>query len=275
MRKPVLSLAVAVLIAVPAIASAHEFWTLAQPFSPRVGTDAQLFMYVGEYFEGVQVGYVTTHATMLRHYSAAGQEDLIGLVPAVQPIGQVPLHIAGAGTHLVAFDSLPNQLTLPADKFQGYLHDEGLDHIVREREVAGKAAEPGRERFRRNTKTLLRAGGKSDATYAVHTGQKLEMVPLDDPLSRPAGAPLRFKLLFDGKPVANALLRAWHHEDSETVSIRAITNSAGEVTYRLPFSGPWMISSVYMTASSEPAEADWDSYWGSLMFEVPGHPGSR
>ncbi|MDP9108324.1 MAG: hypothetical protein M3N23_04545, partial [Pseudomonadota bacterium] len=66
-----------------------------------------------------------------------------------------------------------------------------------------------------------------------------------------------------------ALLRAWHHEGSETVSIRAITNAAGQVTYSLPFSGSWMISTVYMLAATDDPAVDWDSYWGSLMFEVP------
>ena len=269
MRQWITTTASVLLLALPLVAGAHEFWTTAEPFSPKVGTEAQLFMYVGEYFEGVQVGYVTTHATMLRHYSSNATEDLIGLVPPVQAVGQIPVRIQTPGTHLIAFDSLPNQITLSADKFQAYLHDEGLDHIIRAREASGKTGEPGRERFRRNTKTLLRAGGKADQTFGVRTGQRLEMVPLDEPLSKPPGATLRFKLFFDGKPVPGALLRAWHHEGSETVSIRAITDAGGEARYVLPFAGSWMISTVYMTPSMDTQEADWDSYWGSLMFELP------
>ena len=250
-------------------ANAHEFWTEARPFSPLPGTDAHLYMYVGQYFEGVQVGYVTSHAIMLKHYSVDGVEDLIGKVPAVEAVGEIPVTIGKAGTHLVAFDSAPNPITLSADKFEAYLHDEGLDQIIRQRELTGNAATPGRERFRRNTKTLLRAGAKSDGTFAVRTNQRLELVPSNDPSANPVGTSLHFKLYFDGKPVRNALLRAWHHQGSETVSIRATTNSQGEADYVLPFAGTWMISTVYMTASPDPGEADWDSYWGSLMFEVP------
>ena len=250
-------------------ANAHEFWTEARPFSPAPGSDSHLYMFVGQYFDGVQVGYVTTHTTMLKHYSVEGVEDLIGKVPAVEAVGEIPVTIRHAGAHLIAFDSVPNPITLSADKFEAYLHDEGLDPIIAQRAAAGNTALPGRERFRRNTKTLLRAGGRSDATFAVRTNQRLEIVPLNDPLTQPAGASLRFKLYFDGKPVRDAILRAWHHEGNETVSIRASTDAQGEVRYVLPFAGSWMLSTVYMTPATDTAEADWDSYWGSLMFEVP------
>ncbi len=250
-------------------ASAHEFWMRAEPLSPKVGSSAQMFIYYGEYFEGTQAGFLTSHSATLRHYSAAGSEDLMRLVPSVNPIGQVPVRIGRAGTHLVAFDSHTATITLPADKFNAYLHDEGLDSIVREREAAGTLGREGRERFRRNAKTLLRAGGKSDATYAIRTGQRLELVPLNDPLSQPPGAPLRFKLLFDGKPLPDALLRAWHHNGDQTISIRATSDNNGDITYNLPYPGTWMISTVHMIAATESDEVDWDSFWGSLMFEVP------
>ncbi|GAA4016870.1 DUF4198 domain-containing protein [Actimicrobium antarcticum] len=228
-----------------------------------------MFMYFGEYFEGTQAGFQTSHAAVLRHYSDAGVDDLMGLVPSKEPIGQVPVDITRAGTHLVAFDSHTAQITLPADKFQAYLHDEGLDRLVKQREEAGTASQPGRERFRRHTKTLMRAAGKSDQTYAIRTGQRLEILPLNDPLSQTAGATLNFKLLFDGKPLAGALLRAWHHHKQQTVSIRAKTDEDGNVSFALPYAGAWMISTVHMIAATDSSEVDWDSFWGSLMFEVP------
>ena len=80
---------------------------------------------------------------------------------------------------------------------------------------------------------------------------------------------MRFKLFFDDKPVAGALLRAWHHHDNQTVSIRALSDANGIVTYSLPYAGPWMISTVHMIAAENTTEADWDSFWGNLMFDVP------
>ncbi len=258
-----------VIVSFPLMANAHEFWMRAAPFSPRVGTTAQLMMYVGQYFEGDQVGFVTSHSAMLHHYFSDQMEDLIALVPSDKPIGQVPVNITRPGTHLIAFDSFPSGITIEAGKFEAYLHDEGLDYIVALREKSGASALPGRERFRRVTKTLLRAGGKSDRTFAIRTHQRLELVPLVDPSATPPGQPLRFTLFFDDKPVAGALLRAWHHHGDQTVSIRAISDADGLVTYSLPYAGPWMISTVHMIAAENTTEADWDSFWGNLMFDVP------
>ncbi len=181
------SVCLSIVCAAPLLASAHEFWMRAEPFSPRVGTTTQLFMYVGEYFNGDQVGFVTSHSAMLHHYFGGQMEDLIGLVPSDQPIGQVPVNVTRAGTHLIAFDSFPSAITIEAGKFDAYLHDEGLNQIVAQRAQQGKSALPGRERFRRVTKTLLRVGGKSDRTFALRTGQRLELVPLVDPSATPAG----------------------------------------------------------------------------------------
>lgn len=263
------SIIVTALCALPLLASAHEFWMRAEPFSPRVGTTAQLFMYVGQYFEGYQVGFVTSHSAMLHHYFSDQMEDLIGLVPSDKPIGQVPVNLTRAGTHMIAFDSFPAGITLEAGKFEAYLHDEGLDQIIEQRQQKGASALPGRERFRRVTKTLMRVGGKSDDTFALRTGQRLEMVPLVDPSATPPGKELRFKLFFDNKPVAGALLRAWHHNGKQTIAIRAITDPDGFVTFTLPYAGSWMISTVYMIPAENTTEADWDSFWGNLMFEVP------
>lgn len=257
------------LLLVPGVGMTHEFWISATPFSAAVGAQAQLQMAVGEYFEGVQAGFLTSHTAALRHYANGQLVDLMPLVPTTEAVGAIPVTLARAGTHLIAFDSHPAQIILAADKFEAYLHDEGLDRLILQRKIGNKSAEPGRERFRRNTKTLLRAGGKTDDTFAVRTGQRLEILPLNDPLSQPVGAPLRLRLLFDGKPLTNALLRAWHHQQQQTVSIRALTDANGETSFNLPYSGVWMISTVQMIAATDSAEVDWDSFWGSLMFEVP------
>ena len=110
------------------------------------------------------------------------------------------------GTHLLTYESRPSQIVLSADKFHAYLHDEGLDAIIARREADGTAAKPGRERFRRSAKLLLRVGDRSDDTYAVRTQQMIEITPTTDPLSAVPGDPLRFKIRFDGKRPVGVLL---------------------------------------------------------------------
>jgi hypothetical protein len=261
----------AFLVCVPL--SAHEFWMMAKPFSPAVGAVTVLTLNVGEYFSGDLIPFAGSQAAALQLYSKAAPRDLREQLPPETALPELPLSFTVPGTYLVAFDSNPTQIILSADKFHAYLHDEGLDAVIRQREEAGTADTPGRERYRRHVKTLLRVGGKSDGTYAALTGQRLEIVPSVDPLAKSAGDTLRFTLFFDSKPLPNALVKAWHKRDGQTVIIRARTGADGKVRFTLPFAGTWMISVVHMIAVTDSPDFDWDSFWGNLTFELAARRG--
>ena len=250
-------------------ANAHEFWMWADPFFPKVGADANITLNVGEYFKGDLIGFATINVAAVHRYSAGKVENLQERVLPNVILPGLELNFAKAGTHMVSFDSYPSQIVLPADKFTAYLHDEGLDDIIRQREKSGNTAIPGRERFWRCVKTLLNVGGKSDFTYAVHTKQRIEIVPLIDPFSKNSQrSGLDFLLLFDGKPLAAALIKAWHKEEGQTMIIRATSSIDGKVHLNLPLDGGWMLSVVHMIPVTDSAEVDWDSYWGNLSFAL-------
>ena len=257
----------AMTVSPPALA--HEFWLWSEPFSPALGSSARLTLNVGEYFVGDLVGFGAQNAAAMRRYAAGVNQDLSNRARSGVVRPDFRLDLPGAGAHLVAFDSTPSQITLAADKFHAYLHEEGLDVIVQQREDAKTAAMPGRERYRRCVKTLLKVGGISDATYALRTGQRLEILPLVDPLVKAAGEPLAFALLFDGRPIVKRLVKAWHRRDGQTIVIRAHSDASGKAVFNLPYAGPWMISVVHMIPATDTADADWDSFWGNLTFEVP------
>lgn len=261
--------AAALLLAASSLAAAHEFWLRPSPFALAPGDVTTLTMYVGEYFNGEQVAFSPNHAASIRVHAGGAQIDLRSQlrVNAAQPVLQ--LAFPNTGTQVIAFDSAPSLITLPADKFHAYLHDEGLDAIIRQREQDGSATMPGRERYRRNAKTLVQVGSP-DGNYATRTGQKLEILPLADPLQAAPGDTLGFRLVFDDKPLVGALLKAWHRQDGQTLTIRARTDAEGKVRLTLPYPGPWMISTVHMVPVRDGGEADWDSCWGNLTFEIAG-----
>ncbi|HEV2611038.1 MAG TPA: DUF4198 domain-containing protein [Noviherbaspirillum sp.] len=267
----------ALLLSVPA--AAHEFWMLPDRFSPAPGSPVRLTLHVGEYFEGDPVPFTRPYVAGLVQYSSGKSTDLMGTVPTEENRPGLQLVPRTAGTHLIAFNSHPNQVALSGDKFHAYLREEGLDDIIKRREADGTAATPGRERYRRHVKTLLRVGsnadGKSDRTYATRTGQRLEIVPLADPLAQRAGGTLDFQFYFDGKPLAGVLVKAWHRKDGkpkndQTLIIRARTDAQGKVAFSLPYAGTWMVSAVHMIATTDTPDIDWDSFWGNLTFDLAG-----
>ena len=249
-------------------ASAHEFWMLAQPSSVAPGGATRLSLNVGEYFTGDVVAFSIQYVAALRHIAAGVDQDLLSRVAKTATVGEFPIRLEKPGTHLFAYDSHPNRITLGGEKFHAYLHDEGMDEIVQQREAAGTGATPARERYRRYVKTLVEVGGKSDQSFAVRTGQRFEIVPINDPLAAAAGDTLKFSLLFEQKPLANALVKAWYHNGEQTVMIRARTDEAGKFAFNLPYAGSWMLSVVHMIPTTDSTEDDWDSLWGNLTFAL-------
>jgi uncharacterized GH25 family protein len=151
------------------------------------------------------------------------------------------------------------------------LREDGLVGAQRAREAAGATASPGRERFRRNIKTIVHAGAASDETFRRRTGQKLELVPLQDPAKLRLYQPLTLQVWFDNQPLTGALVRLWHGNGpgATLVSLTAVSDSRGQVTLPMARLGTWMASVVHMVPAAAGCDCDWDSYWGNLTFALP------
>lgn len=245
---------------------AHEFWMVPDAF--RAADDSvMLAMRVGENFSGELVGLSAPFITQLHRLAGGKSEDLRDFIPAA-PAAAMAVPVAASGTQLFWADTQASRVVLDAGRFHAYLHDEGLDAIIAAREKAGAAETPGRERFRRNVKTLVSAGGEPGSAALQATGQRLEILPLSDPAGAAAGRDLPFQVLWDGKPLANALVKLWHRRAGQLLLIRVVTNAQGKLLATPPFAGVWMASVVHMVPAVDSAQDDWDSYWGSLTFEL-------
>lgn len=268
MGRPLRTVLAALALASAWPAAAYEFWMMAEPFSAAVGAPVSFTLHAGEYFLGDQLPIAARQADAIQLYSKTDARNLLGELPADGSLPALTMTFPRPGTYVLAYDTLPALNTLDAGRFHAYLHEEGLDRIIRLRQEAGVAEMPGRERYRRHVKTLVRVGGKADGTYAALTGQRLEIVPSADPLAKAAGDTLSFTLFFDSKPLAGALVKAWHREGAQTLVVYSHTAQDGKVALTLPHAGAWMISVMHMIRTSDAAEADWDSFSASLTFEL-------
>jgi hypothetical protein len=265
MHTPFRLLAAAFALVASAAAQSHEFWMLPGRFESAVGQAALLQLSVGQEFVGDHVPFSPELVAGLWRFSADGRAPL----SATRAMPALAVRLPSAGSHVVALDTHPSFIELPADKFTDYLRLEGLQSVIDWRAQHGAADLPGRERYRRNVKALLRAGPASDGTFAVRTGQRLEIVPRSDPWQAHAPAALAFEVTFDGTPLPHALLKLWHHGSSGLVKLEAVTGADGRAAFVLPQAGAWMASVVQMIAATDTPGIDWDSYWGNLTFEIP------
>jgi hypothetical protein len=252
--------AAALLLALPAMA--HDFWIEPSTFAPQPGAIVAAHLWVGQNFTGDPVPRQSSDIEQF-FVRQDGADAAIGGANYIDPAGL--FRKGGETTAVIGYSSRGSDIELPADKFEDYLRQYGLATIVTERARRGEAARPGRERFFRYAKALL-TGAAPSAAVTQALGFAYEIVPGDDPTANTG--PLRGRILYDGKPLAGALVEAlWRDDPSIRLSMRS--DAQGAFVFALPRPGVWLIKSVHMVRAGFFASADWDSLWASLTFEAP------
>jgi hypothetical protein len=200
----------AALVSSPVLA--HDFWIEPSTYTPGAGELVTLKLWVGEHLGG---GTLPRNESLIEWFSSIrgglqapvlgiDGSDTAGLLRAQTPGGVV-----------IAYRSLRSAIELPAAKFQSYLALEGLPSV-----------KPGREVFSRCAKSLLAVGGRGDPTMTKPVGLTLELIPESDPYTLAPGARLTVRLLFQGRPLAGALVMALDEPDAQTPQqVRSVPRS--------------------------------------------------
>ncbi len=247
---------------------AHEFWIWPSTFRPKPGEEVLLDLVVGENFEGELWGKRSQRALSLDLFSAT---DSVSLLPQAQRSDSLPIRFmcAKPGVHVLTMRSHNSYIELSGADFEAYLLEDGIEGIAELRRQRGQTGQSARELYQRCAKALLQAGKKQDYTWGRVCGMPLEIVPLKNPYALRPGAVLPVRVLFEGKPLANVVVRSWHKTAAQlTGSERYRVNSDGIAEIPLGARGFWMLSIVHMLENADASQSDYQSYWGSLTFAL-------
>jgi uncharacterized GH25 family protein len=247
------------------LAHAHEFWLQADKFFVKVGERLNVKFMVGENFMGESWDLSKHRIEKFELYGSGGVKNISDSVRANK--GLLQLTMNEAGTKLLVMQSNNAFLELPASKFNEYLKDDGLDVVYAQREKTKSLESPSRELYARYTKLYVQVGGQLDDVYKKMVGLPVEIIPDKNPYALKKGDPVRFLILFEGKPLFGAKVRIWNRFDNRTTIQNIYTEKDGMVSIHISNPGSWMVSFVKMVPSKDP-KADWQSYWGSLVFGI-------
>ena len=270
-RSAVIALALAGALAAPA--AAHEYWLEPSAYRAARNDTVSVYGWAGTGFRGERKPYPAPRTLRLTRTAAATVDLKPGATNGALTFARFVQPDDGGA--IVAFHSDFTSIQLPAAEFDAYLRLEGLTGPLATRSRLGAAAGEGRERYGRCAKTWIAGADPKRATRAV--GLPLEIVPLADPT---LDQPLRVRVLYRGRPLRGALVRAWLQRslgaryapsnaatrDSVGPLCEARTNGAGVATLKRGGGGEWLVSTVHMVPSEDRAAADWQSLWASLTF---------
>jgi len=248
---------------------AHEYWFEPASFFLKSGEKTPVHLYVGDGLikDREERTYQPEKTVTFKLFSIA---DVVDLKPT-SVSGAMPVYefqSANAGSHLIAMERNWSYIKLEAQKFEDYLREDGMEHVITARKILGESQKEGRERYSRFIKSLLLVGDKPDSTFKKTLGWKMEIVPLDDPYRNKVGGKLRFQILFDGKPLANRTVFA-DNRDAPTQTMK--TDKTGTVRMSITHRGMWIVRLVDMKRCvTDCTDADWESYWAAYTFGVHG-----
>lgn len=287
MRLTRLTIATGPLLAtICSIATAHEFWIEPETHRPLAGKVFRVALHHGERFAGEVVPRDERKIRRFVALPGPGAESGADTPVVGRSGGPHSLaRVVAPGPHIIVYESCDQTSVLPADRFEAYLREEGLDAIIRQRAQRGESDRPGRETYTRCAKSLVLsspagAAGDCDACDRA-VGLPLEIIAGRVPHtvaergSSPS-QPLLLEVRYAGQPLPDAELVAVNRADPARL-LRVTTDAKGQAAIPLPSAGRWMITTIHMVrvephaASDEQrpaAPGDWHSYWASLAFEI-------
>jgi uncharacterized GH25 family protein len=243
---------------------AHDLWIEPTTFSPQPGQVIGTRLRVGQDFAGESLPRDPALVDQFIVVDATGRKPVTGIA-GDDPAGS--LRVAAHGLHIIGYHSNPSAVELPADKFNQYLKEEGLDAVAALRARRNETGAAVREHFSRCAKSLVLSGPASDAQADRPLGCALELVAERNPYTLRAGQDLPVRLTYQNRPLAGALVVAMNRANPAD-KLPARTDNEGRVRFRLPPDKLWLVKAVHMERASVMSKAQWTSVWASLTFDL-------
>ena len=255
-----------VVLGLAAVLAAHDTWLVPADFRVTPGQPVQVALNTSEDFPTSEGAAAPERIARFEVVTAAGSAAVAGY--RVEGKSLVADVTPGPGLTLVAAVTHPRLIVLEAPVFTEYITEEGLEQIVAARAQRGESDKPGRERYSKVTKLALCAEGEG-ADFRRPLGLQVEIVPETNPCGLRVGDTLRVQVLFQGRPLANVQVGAGYagvHGHHYPVWVK--TDVEGRAAIPFDRAGAWFVRTLHMIPSTEFEDADWQSWFSTLTFEV-------
>jgi len=249
-------------------ALAHDFWIEPQNFRPAVQENLPIVLRVGEDFTGTSQPLIPGWFSDYAATGPTGTRQVVGYI-GDDPAGSFSPD--APGSWVIGYRSTQAFVEIEPPKFNTYLEKEGLEWVIDARKKSGEAETNARELYSRCAKSLVRVGDDApgDGFDAV-LGYRLELIPERDPYELQPGDNLPVRLLYEDQPLAGILIVAFTAENPARQQ-KLRTDADGRAVIELDAAGTWLIKGVHIIELPDTNEqADWESFWASLTFELGG-----
>ncbi|HEX4709348.1 DUF4198 domain-containing protein [Phenylobacterium sp.] len=262
------ALAIALACAEPAVA--HDFWLQPEPFWTAPGATTPLTLQVGH---GPYRQRSPIPLARITRFTATGPDgavtDLRARLHPGGPAQDGDLRFPSAGVHILVLQTDDRaESHLPALRYNDYLKVEGLTPALALRARTHRTDADGSENYSRQAKALVQVGpaGGSQAQVLKPVGLPLEIVPERSPYAEPRSTTLPVRVVFEGRPLAGALVKLTDLAHDEAPAETHLTDGTGHATFAMPARGRWLLNVIWTRPQPKTRETDFETVFSSLSF---------
>ncbi len=262
--------AAAILLGAAAPLVAHDFWVqplkFAYPVAPQA---APVRIFVGHGSARERWGLSIDRVVQFNSIGPDGLVDRKDRMTLNNGPFDALVQFNKNGAYVLAFQSTPTTSDLPYLRFNDYVAQEGITPIALNRQRTATEKTNGRELYSRRAKAIVQVGPVTPADIARVTrpvGLQLEIVPGRHPNTLNVGDQLPVRILFDGRPLASAMVKLTNLDDDAKPVSTTRTDGAGRAMFRIPGRGAWQFNVVWSQVLTDNTAADYRTTFSSLTF---------
>ena len=299
---PAVAVAGLAMLASATLVSAHDFWLVPDAFAVTPGETLLVRGQTSSHFPTSESAVTADRVTDARVVSADGEARISDF--SRQGTSLVLRHVPrGAGQRVVSVRLAPRTVREAAAGFKRYMELEGAPELAAryEREGLLPKTDSITRRYAKYAKTIVEVGRGGPRAFGTVAGYPVEFVPLQDPAAARAGDTLAVRLLYAGRPLAGAHVRAGTAASTSAGATSArpaagatvngggtdaagtshgedlvlTTDRDGVARVPLVHAGLWNVRTIHIVPADQGPGADWDVHWATLVFKVAGATGTR
>lgn len=270
-------LALPLLLLLPLLVDAHEFWLDPQGEQWRSGDTLRIDIRNGEHLRGLAYPF---DARLMARAGVVSPTERRALSGRLGDFPAIAIPLTEPGLHLVLLDTHARDLTyVDRDAFSRFLDYHALEEIDQQHQERALPDTRIREQYYRFAKALVFVDPGNEPSPARPTaplanpalapqGQRLELIAETNPIG---ASEVRFTLLTDGRPLANRQVELFYRAPGDAVDRRVRqTDADGRVNFDVSAAGDYLINSVQLRHPADDSN-HWISWWASLFFQQPGN----
>ncbi len=268
-RRTALLMILAMLLTA-AFAAGHDFWLVPDAFQVAAKGQVVVRGQTSSAFPTSESAVTPDRVTEARIVGATDNERIDAL--SIHDRSLVLRHRPRTpGQKIVAVSVGWRHVKETAESFRKYLVLEGAENALKHYDRTGQLPTTDIvRRYAKYAKTVVEVGDGPRA-YDRVIGQPLEFIPLADPSAVKVPSEVRMRLVFQGKPLAGALVHAGIAPvagNKAPADLTTTTSDGGVVIVPAGAAGLWNVRTIHVVPSPAGADANWDVHWATFVYTV-------